>query len=102
MILNCINCKTINDEIMALEKIIKDNKIVLIEKNEEPNLPLTLVPQIHKKHLKTIGDESIQIDYNYYVDKPSEEIRKKMEEKDISPELRRILMKILLNRIRKK
>ena len=101
-LLNCINYKTIDDEILALEKIIKDNKIVLIEKDEESNLPLILVPQIHKKNLKAIYDENIEIDYNYYIDKPSEVIQKKMEEKDISPDLRRMLMKILLNRVRKK
>ena len=102
ILLNSIKSQTIDEEILTLEKIVNDNKIVVsIEKDNEPNLPPKLLQKNNKKFLKE-KEKSIQVDYNYYAHKSSEEIRKKMGEKNISPELRRMLMHLLLSRIRKK
>lgn len=95
--------KTIEEEINALEKIIEDKKILSIKGEENvPNLSPKLVPaQIPKTKMISMV-ENLEMDYNYYNEKSSEEIREKMQEKDISPELREMLMKLLLSRIRKK
>lgn len=96
------DCKTIEEEINALEKIIEDKKIVSIGQENKPNLSPKLVPaKSPKKQVVSIG-ENLEMDYNYYIEKSSEEIREKMKDKNISPALREMLMKLLLGRIRKK
>ena len=101
-LLDSINCETIDEEILALEKIVKDNNIKLNEKKHHLNLtPQLGAVQINKNQF--ISEEDIKkVDYNYYLDRPSEEIREKMKDSNIPIELRRILTEILLSRIRKK
>ena len=101
-LLNSVEGVTIDEEITALEKIIKDNNILPNEKEDHPSLtPQQETPQVNKKKLIS-EEDNIKYDYNYYADRPSEEIKEKMKESNISPELRRMLVKILLSRIRKK
>ena len=101
-LLDSVNCITIDEEILALEKIVKDNNIKLNEKKHHLNLtPQLGAVQINKNQF--ISEEDIKkVDYNYYLDRPSEEIREKMKDSNIPIELRRILTEILLSRIRKK
>ena len=92
----------INEEIEALETIIKEKNIKLniIEQNEEENKEEKLIQR--KRTEITSSDYTIQKEIEKYEKLSYDEIREKMNSNETSPELRKILFKILMKRIRRK
>ena len=92
----------INEEIEALETIIKekDIKLNIIEQNEEENKEEKLIQR--KRTEITSSDYTIQKEMEKYEKLSYDEIREKMNSNETSPELRKILFKILMKRIRRK
>jgi hypothetical protein len=92
----------IYEEIVALERIIKeiDIKLNIIEQNEEENKEEKLIQR--KRTEITSSDYTIQKEIEKYEKLSYDEIREKMNSNETSPELRKILFKILMKRIRRK
>ena len=92
----------INEEIEALETIIKEKEIKLniIQQNEEENKEEKLIQR--KRTERTSSDYTIQKEMEKYEKLSYDEIREKMNSNETSSELRKILFKILMKRIRRK
>ena len=85
----------IYEEIVALEKIIKEKNIKLniIKQNEEEN---------RKRIEINLSDYRIQKDIERFEKLSYDEMREKMNSDETPPELRKILFKVLMKRIRRK
>ena len=96
------NYSNIHEEIEALEKIIKENNIKFdtVKESQKKMEEIKLIKSKRKVLFNT--DINKQKVYKKYEKLSSKEIREKMNEKEIQPELRDILFHILLDRVRKK
>ena len=85
----------IYEEIVDLEKILKEKNIKLnsIKQNEEENRKRTEI---------NLSDYRIQKDIERFEKLSYDEIREKMNSDETPPELRKILFKVLMKRIRRK
>lgn len=94
--------ETIEKEIKNIENYIEKNKISFKKEETSNYNSQKKSPQAYKKMIIFSKENNLKFDYYYYINQSSEDIRNKMEDKNTPPELRGMLRKILLNRIRKK
>lgn len=96
------NYSNIHEEIEDLEKIIKEKNIKFdtVKESQKKIQEIKLIKS--KRKVLFNSDINKQKEYEKYAKLSSKEIREKMNEKDIQPELRDILFHIILDRVRKK
>jgi len=95
--------QNIDEEISSLKKIIQEKKKISSneKKNEKISSPKIKPFQNPKKKLLAT-QECGDIDYNYYIEKSNEEIKKKLQDNKVSPQLKKILRQIMFERTVKK
>ena len=98
-LLENIKYQNIEEELSSLKKIIQEKKKVSSneKKNEEISSPKIKPFQNPKKKLLAT-QEYDDIDYNYYIEKSNEEIKKKLQDNKVSPQLKKILRQIMFER----